>query len=266
MVTLVFDTVGSGQKQAWVLHGILGSRKNWRSFAKRLSSTHPGWTLKVIDLRCHGDSEGDGPHSVHSASDDLVDFAREQGAPDLIIGHSFGGKVAMLAAAALGPSCAVAALDALPGRIPEADRDNHVTQIFATLAQVPMPILSRQALVAVLKSHGLPDSVAMWMTTNLRRTGEGLVWTFDLAGARAMLLSYFDLDLWEWLQTTDNEVWFVRAEQSDRWSTHVLVTFDELQRRRSNIHLTLLRDSGHWVHVNNPDGLLVTLEPVFSKI
>ena len=39
---------------AVLIHGILGSRRNLLSFAKRLSQTFPSWQFLLVDLRCHG--------------------------------------------------------------------------------------------------------------------------------------------------------------------------------------------------------------------
>ncbi|ONM35830.1 alpha/beta-Hydrolases superfamily protein [Zea mays] len=60
---------------AVLLHGILGSRKNWGSFAKRLAQEFPMWQFLLVDLRCHGDSTSikkSGPHTVASTALDVL--------------------------------------------------------------------------------------------------------------------------------------------------------------------------------------------------
>jgi pimeloyl-ACP methyl ester carboxylesterase len=57
------------------LHGILGCRKNWGTFAKRLAREFPMWQFLLVDLRCHGDSASmkkRGPHTVASAALDVL--------------------------------------------------------------------------------------------------------------------------------------------------------------------------------------------------
>ncbi|RME20698.1 MAG: alpha/beta hydrolase, partial [Deltaproteobacteria bacterium] len=51
-------TVGpdDAPRSAWVLHGILGSGNNWRAFGRRLVERAPGWKLRLVDLRNHGDT------------------------------------------------------------------------------------------------------------------------------------------------------------------------------------------------------------------
>lgn len=54
---------------AVLIHGILGSRRNLLSFAKRLSQTFPSWQFLLVDLRCHGQTANmeqppEGPNNV----------------------------------------------------------------------------------------------------------------------------------------------------------------------------------------------------------
>ena len=62
---------------AVLIHGILGSRRNLLSFAKRLAQKFPSWQFVLVDLRCHGqtanmDEPPTGEHSVTSAAQDVL--------------------------------------------------------------------------------------------------------------------------------------------------------------------------------------------------
>ena len=78
------------------LHGILGCRKNWGTFAKRMAREFPTWQFLLVDLRCHGDSASinkRGPHTVASAALDVLKLVRKlRITPRVLVGHSFGGK------------------------------------------------------------------------------------------------------------------------------------------------------------------------------
>ena len=93
---------GTATRNAFVLHGILGSSKNWYSFCRRLVQSLPGWRLILVDLRHHGDSQTDEkPDTLAACADDIATLAHALHVePDAVIGHSFGGKVALVYARA----------------------------------------------------------------------------------------------------------------------------------------------------------------------
>jgi esterase len=94
-VLLAVNEYGAGPPLA-ILHGLFGSGRNWRSVAQALGSTH---RVLAFDLRNHGAS----PWAKDMAYDDMVEDLRTSlGARGLertaLLGHSMGGKVAMVTA------------------------------------------------------------------------------------------------------------------------------------------------------------------------
>ena len=64
------------------------------------AQTFPSWQVLLADLRCHGQSAHVGPgtpsNSVESAAADVLELLRHLRLfPEILIGHSFGGKVIM---------------------------------------------------------------------------------------------------------------------------------------------------------------------------
>ncbi len=256
-------------------HGILGSRNNWKSFARKLVERAPGQRALLVDLRNHGQSHGlPGPHSVEAAADDVARLCRHLGLrPRVLIGHSWGGK-AMLDLALKDAAVAVAVVvDSPPGRrsfsgdpapgdpergVPEPGAPpavvEEIDRVLAAIAGVPMPVASRKDLVVELRARGLSEALAQWMTTNL---DEHLRWKFDLAAIPGMLSSFGRLDLWPRLlaHRPDLAVHLVRGGKSDRWSA-------EEQERVAAAAATgvvvdhVVADAGHWVHTDDPEGLL----------
>lgn len=247
-------------RHAWLLHGILGSGQNLRTVARRLSAALPDWGFLLPDLRHHGEShEQAGPDTVDGCVDDLFALADHLGLrPETAIGHSYGGKVALRwgeRAEARGlPVARVWALDVLPGR-PEGPLAVHseVVRVVDALRRVPMPLPRRDAIVGILTGAGFTVGLAQWMTTNLRPSDTGFIWRFDLDGIEALLRDYARADAWPWLASPARRarVDVVRAARSDRWSEAELARFAGVPRLR----LHVLPDAGHWLHVDNPDGL-----------
>lgn len=76
------------------VHGMTGSRKAWEQLA-----AHYGVRARVYayDQRGHGDSDSDGPMTLHRSLLDLYNvISTVPGGVDTLIGHSWGGAIAIL--------------------------------------------------------------------------------------------------------------------------------------------------------------------------
>lgn len=254
------DVFGEGDRLALVCHGILGSRQNWRGFVRRLSAELPGWRLVTVDHRNHGDSSGAaGPHTVTACADDLSRLGDHLGAtPEVVVGHSFGGKVALAYALRHGAELEQAwVLDASPETWSLEDAaTNQVSRVIAALDTVPQPLERRDAVVGHLTTLGFSTGLARWMTTNLRRTSAGFTWRFDLPAVREMMASYYETDLWLAIEAprVGPEVHVVHAARSERWRPEVLHRLAHPPGGAPS-HLHTMPAAGHWLHVDAPDAL-----------
>ncbi|XP_063090380.1 sn-1-specific diacylglycerol lipase ABHD11 isoform X2 [Cavia porcellus] len=81
-----------------LLHGLFGSKTNFNFIAKSLAQ-QTGRRVLTVDARNHGDSPHSPDVSYEAMSQDLQDLLPQLGlAPCVLIGHSMGGKTAMLLA------------------------------------------------------------------------------------------------------------------------------------------------------------------------
>lgn len=252
---------GRPSRWIWFLHGIFGAGRNWRSVARKLTRRVEDWGAVLVDLRLHGRSTGARPpHTLEACADDLAELV-EDGAPgpDVLLGHSFGGKVA-LAFGARAPDGLrqVWVVDSTPSRREPSGR---AVRMLEALRETPGPFPGREAAVTALRDRTFPPEVARWMATNLVETDEGLVWRFDLDGVRELLADFFRTDLWEVVESPPEgvEVVVVKATGSD------LLPEEEGRRveaaggetDRASLHRV---PGGHWLNVSNPDGLLELME------
>ncbi len=258
---------GGARRSIYLLHGILGSRRNWLSFARRIVERAPAWRAVLIDLRNHGESHGaPPPHDMEACALDVAEVAAELGEePRIVVGHSFGGKVALVYAREQASSLEqVWVLDAPPGLRSGDGTRGDVENVFERVGEVPLPVPGRAELVADLRGRGLPRAIGKWMTTNLRPAddGEGFVWRFDLAAAREMLLAYGAHDAWDVLERPPSGVRpvVVRGGRSDRWLPEDLERLERLSRA-GTIGYHVLKGAGHWLHSEDPEGLFALLAP-----
>ncbi|MCT4623001.1 MAG: alpha/beta fold hydrolase [Schleiferiaceae bacterium] len=91
---LFHKIIGEGEPII-IMHGLFGMLDNWQTFAKALNNL--GYQVHLLDMRNHGRS----PHSLEFSyqvmADDLEEYMDDQNIESAhILGHSMGGKVAMV--------------------------------------------------------------------------------------------------------------------------------------------------------------------------
>jgi pimeloyl-ACP methyl ester carboxylesterase len=253
------------RRSAWFIHGIMGSQRNWRSFARGLAERHPEWSCVTLDLRNHGASGSrPDPQTLEACADDLQELAREIGTPDLVSGHSFGGKVALAWAARRAEQPRrFWILDCPPG-LGRTDSSSEVggelARVLEAVDAIPTPLARRGEVLGMLVARGLSRPLASWMSTNLVRSeAGGYVWAFDLDGIRAMIADYWARDFFPFLETrvaaqVGAEFDFVRAANSDRWTEEDQARLASLAASPA-LRYRILEEAGHWLHVDNPEGL-----------
>ncbi|MDA7475742.1 alpha/beta fold hydrolase [Planktomarina temperata] len=83
-----------------IAHGLFGSGRNWGVIAKRLANHR---RVIALDMRNHGASPWSEDHSYHALAADIEEVATTLGQPVDLLGHSMGGKAAMVAALSGAP-------------------------------------------------------------------------------------------------------------------------------------------------------------------
>jgi len=78
-----------------VAHGLFGSARNWGVLSKRLSDRG---AVLTVDMRNHGDSDWRDSHRYDDLAGDLAEVIEHTGGPADLLGHSMGGKAAMVLA------------------------------------------------------------------------------------------------------------------------------------------------------------------------
>jgi esterase len=239
-----------------MLHGIFGSGRNWGTIARRLVEARPEWGVLLVDLRNHGGSRGfSGPHTLHATAEDVDRLVAELDFhAAAVMGHSFGGKVALVYAQHHGAELRqVWVMDStLAVREPEGS----AWEMIGLVRGLPAEFASRQEAVAALMGAGLSEGLAQWMAINLEPVEGRYRWRIDFDVMEEMLLDFFRTDLWEVVESppAEVEVHVVKATESGSLD-------DEAARRveaaaqggRVQLHLL---EGGHWINADNPEGVI----------
>ncbi|MBI2376361.1 MAG: alpha/beta hydrolase [Deltaproteobacteria bacterium] len=263
-----FRLVGANDapRLAFILHGILGTGRNWQGFAEKWVRTHPSFRVALVDLRGHGGSLGaTGPHTLARCADDLDALVSVLGAPEFIIGHSFGSKVALTFAARKPVGIkSIWLVDAPPGQKSQ-QRRFEIERLIDAIERVPRPIESRESAVSSLAAQGVPDFVARWVATSLGGPAGRLELRLETAVIRELLADYFAQDRWDVVEDPQREVQltFVRGTRSDRIEGENL---ERVRRLAAEGRVRLVElDAGHWVNSDDPSGLFRALEQELGR-
>ena len=236
-----------------VVHGILGSGLNWRSFCQRLYRLRPELRFVLVDLRNHGRSPRiNSPNTLMECAKDLLELQQRVGPFSAVVGHSFGGKVALQCSQIFPSSLQeVWGLDCNPSiLLGQAKDENEVMLTMQMLRSVPIPVQRRSMVSDWLLQKGASLAIARWMTTNLQKEIDGYYWRFDLDGVEEMISDYFRRDLWDALEQPRRRCHLLRALDSDRWTADSIARLEALPQGYHTLQ------AGHWVHADNPEGLL----------
>lgn len=243
---LHFRKMGSGPP-VLVLHGLLGSLDNWQPVSRRLADA---FTVFALDLRNHGHSPHSAEMSLETLAGDVEEFARDHGLGRVhLLGHSFGGRVAMHLA--LHRPEAVESLvvaDISPGA-PDPARAASMRALLAALRALDVRrARAREELDAAL-AKDVPDAtVRQFLLKNLARDPSGgFRWKVNLD---AFWANYDRLAVGVAADAPClRPALFLRGERSD----FVLPEDEPLIRRlfpRAEIHT--VPGAGHWLQAEQP--------------
>lgn len=253
--------VGEGSVGTVLLHGFLGSGRNLRSLASAWSAADPRRRFLLPDLTGHGLSpalpEG---ATLQTVAQDVLESAREAGlqGPLHLVGHSLGGRVALLASALPGAEVArVDLLDIAPGPIPVAMSES--SGVLERLLEAPAQAADRKAMRAVLMERGLSAPLTDWLLMNLVAdpAGGGVRWRFDREALARLHARVNSQDLWHLVERPSPPR---PAMGCIRGGRAAYVTEADLRRlEAAGVAVATLPEAGHFVHVDAQDALLAWL-------
>jgi pimeloyl-ACP methyl ester carboxylesterase len=236
-----------------MLHGIYGRGRNLRTVAQRVVDERPEYACWLVDLPFHGDSPGSEHGETVSAlaSDIRALSSAQRMQTTAILGHSYGGKVA-LAFADLQREAPLQVwiLDSTPEVKPPAGSAWTMLQI---VRSVPRRFARREEAVDALVARGVQLSVAQWMTQNLERGPDGFVWKLDFDVMERLLLDFFNTDLWHVVESPapGHEIHFVKASESSVLTPEAVGRIENAGPQVQLHHLT----GGHWIHAEDPEAV-----------
>ncbi|MCB9200934.1 MAG: alpha/beta fold hydrolase [Flavobacteriales bacterium] len=241
MTDLHYRRMGEGRPVV-VLHGLFGSGDNWGSVGRELAEDHD---VLLVDLRDHGRS----PHTDHITyplmAEDVHRLVTGLGLEDIIlVGHSMGGKTAMVFAQHWpGLLRHLVVVDISP-----REHENNHGHIIRALLEADLSGDDRKAVEEQLL-RGIPEpGVVQFLMKGLyRKDGGGFAWRMNVP-----LLEH---DLSHILaaigpETVRVPTLFIRGGQSNYILREDLPAIKE---QFPNGRVETIPYAGHWVHAQAPD-------------
>lgn len=178
------DLGGAGKPPLVILHGMLGSSRNWQTAGRDLAAE---FHVLVPDLRNHGGSPHAPDMEYGTMTADLEAWLDAQQLPRVtLLGHSMGGKIAMLLACRHPERVErLIIVDVAPKGYawPEHRLE------FAAMNDLDLAHLASRAAAEKHFESRVPDwGMRKFLTTNLERISEGnWRWQINLPGITAAL-------------------------------------------------------------------------------
>ncbi|MEO0388625.1 MAG: alpha/beta fold hydrolase [Pseudomonadota bacterium] len=231
-----------------IAHGLFGAARNWSGLAKRLSATRE---VVAVDLRNHGDSGWDATHDYPAMASDLADTLATLGGTADVLGHSMGGKAAMLLALTRPETVRrLVVVDIAPVGYAHSQRPYLEAMRGLDLGQVTRRSLADKALAAAVPDAG----VRAFLAQNLVFSPAGARWRLNLEALDANLDAILG-----WPEVTTRfegpvTVIYGTASEYVRPEHHAAI-----HARFPAARFEGIEGAGHWVHAEAPDAFLAAL-------
>jgi len=242
--TLHSQVLGEGMPLV-ILHGFLGMSDNWKSLGMQYAEE--GFEVHLIDLRNHGRSFHSEKFSYEIMVQDLKNYCGAHSLKKIfLIGHSMGGKVAMLFATQYPEKVKKLLIaDIGPKEYPPHHHD-----ILNALEKIDLSEIGLRTEADDILSKYLEDEgVRLFLLKNLfRKTRTEFGWRMNLP-----ILSEKMEAIGEALPQDavyNGATLFLRGDKSG-----YIKDEDKslIEKHFPDVKIETVREAGHWLHAENPE-------------
>ncbi len=255
-VPLVVAEYGADGPPVVVLHGLFGSGRNWMTVSRRLADRY---RVLAPDLRNHGTSPWSPVHTYEAMADDVVAVLEERSmGPAALVGHSMGGKAAMLVALRR-PDLVdrLVVVDVAP-----VVYESGLGAYARAMAVADLDGVTRRAEVDAQLQSTVPErAVRAFLLQNLVLDGDDPRWRVNLSVLEAAMSTISGFPAVGQGTSNEGPALFVAGGRSDyvrrEHADAVLALFPRAQ-------VTVVPEAGHWVHAERLEDFLAVLEPFLA--
>lgn len=252
---LYANVLGEGPEDLIIMHGLFGMSDNWQTLGKKWAEHY---TVHMLDMRNHGRS----PHSNHFSyelmSEDLLEYLNSKDiAAAHILGHSMGGKVAMLYSVLNPERC----LSLIVADIAPKPYEPHHQEVIAALEGLDLASIESRREAQEIFGPELEPGVRQFLLKSLYwEEKTKLNWRFNLpviareiqkVGEGLAANAYFDKPT---LFLRGGDSWYIQDED-----------LYEIESHFPQAELITIPKAGHWLHAQQPQAFFETVTDFLSR-
>jgi pimeloyl-ACP methyl ester carboxylesterase len=241
---LLHSRIEGEGKPMVIIHGFLGMSDNWKTLGTQFANE--GCQVHSLDLRNHGKSFHTNDFSYEIMVEDVKKYFEFHQLKDvLLLGHSMGGKAAMLLATTY-PELVSKLIVADIG--PKYYAPHHQT-ILAALNAVDFSKKPSRAEVEEIVSGYIKDfGTRQFLLKNLYwASPEQLAFRFNLKVFNEKIETVGTALPFE--NTFSKDTLFLRGDKSD----YILDSdFETIYHHFPSANIKTIKNAGHWLHAENP--------------
>ena len=227
-----------------ILHGFLGMSDNWKTLGNKFSEEH--FQVHLIDQRNHGRSFRDDEFNYEVLVEDLKQYCDHYQLKDIVLlGHSMGGKTAMLFATKYPELVSKLIIADIAPRFYPIHHD----QILEGLSSLNFDVLkSRTEADNILSQYVSDFGTRQFLLKNLYWQEKGkLGFRFNLK-----VLKDNVEEVGEALPVSNGysgDTLFLRGDKSE----YIALSDESLIKIQfPNSNIQTIENAGHWLHAENP--------------
>ncbi len=257
-VSLHTRALGEHGSRVVFLHGLFGQGRNWTQIGRALAAPDraDGHRVLLVDLPHHGRSGWDESFDYVQVADQVATLL-DADDPVCLVGHSLGGKVAMVLA--LRHPDLVERLCVVDVSPVAYDHLSQFEEYVDAMQGLDLASLEQRGDADAGLAEAVPDpTVRAFLLQNLRRDGDGWRWqvNLDVLGRDLPVIGGWPEDRLADLAPYRGPVLWIAGSGSD----YVAPAYDEaMDRWFPGNRLVTIKGAGHWVHSEQPEVFLEVL-------
>lgn len=228
-----------------ILHGFLGMGDNWKTLGSQFAEA--GYQVHLIDQRNHGKSPHSEDFDYEIMANDIKEYCRQHNLTNIILlGHSMGGKTAMLVAAQ-NPNLVKKLI--VVDIAPKYYAPHHQQILDGLTALEEANLSSRKEAENLLKEFISNKGIRLFLLKNLERESQDkLCLKLNLSALKTNIDKVGEALPED--QKYPRETLFIRGENSDYITSEDEAT---IKNHFPEAEIISIPGAGHWVHAENSE-------------